>query len=119
MFGDTFVLPHSGGDVTMVKINQDGYSSEYMFRDSTSQYTAKIRHNRTKATSLKPSYDRHNVEITETIFATESVEEFTRKVYVVLELLPNDVDVENADALADWLIASTNANLDSLVGWES
>lgn len=119
MFGNTFVLPHSGGNITMVKINQDGYSSEYLFKDSDSQFIAKIRHNRTKATSTRPAYDRHNVEITETVFATTTDAEFTRKCYVVLEMLPNDTDISNADALADWLIASTNANLVSLAGWES
>lgn len=119
MFGNTLVLPHSGGNITLVKISQDGYTSEYLYRGTLSQYVAKIRHSRTKATNVRPSYDRHNVEITQTVFATAEVAEFTRKCYIVLEQLPNDVDVENADALADWLIASSDAALDSLIGWES
>lgn len=119
MFGNTFVLPHSGGDITMVKINQDGYSAEYLFKDGTSQHVAKIRHSRTKVTTARPSYDRHNVEIVETVWATAEVAEYTRKVYFVIEQLPTDLDVEIMDAIADWAIATTNSNLDSLMGWES
>lgn len=119
MLGDTLVLPHSGGDITLNKINQDGYSAEYLFKDADHQFVAKVRHSRTKATSSRPSYDRHNVEVVETIFATPTVDEYTRKIYVVLEQLPADVDVENADALADWLIATSDAKLDQLMNWES
>lgn len=119
MFGNTLVLPHSGGDVTMVKINQDGYSSEYLYRGALSQYRAKIRHTKTKATATRPSYDRHNVEVVETIFEAGDEAEYERKVYIVFETLPEDGDVENIDALADWAIATANSNLDSLVGWES
>lgn len=119
MLGDTFVLPHSGGNVTMNRINQDGYSSEYLYRGALSQYVCKVRHSRTKATTLRLAYDRHNVEIVETVFATATDDEYTRKVYFVFEHLPVDDDVENVDALADWAIATTNSNLDALVGWES
>jgi hypothetical protein len=119
MLGDTLTLPHSGGDVVLVKVNQDGYSSEYLFKDATHQYIAKVRHSRTKATTARPSYDRHNVEVVETIYATEGVDEYTRKCYIVLEQLPADVDVEIADALADWLIATSDLVLDKLMGWES
>lgn len=119
MLGDTFVIPHSGGDITCEKINQDSYSSEYMFRDTTHQFVVRVRHSKTKVTELRPSYDRHNVEIVETIFETSTVDEYTRKVYIVIEQLPSDVDVENVDALADWAIATANSNLDALMGWES
>lgn len=119
MFGNTFVLPHADGNITCVKVNQDGYSSEYLYKDATEQYVVRIRHNRTKATAARPSYDRHNVEVTQTVFATAEVAEYTRKVYIVMEQLPSDVDIKNADALADWAIATANSNLVSLMGWES
>lgn len=114
MFGNTLVLPHADGNITLVKINQDQYSSEYMFRNTTHMVTAKIRH-----TTTKTGNDRHNVEISQKIFATQSAEEVNRKVYVVLEQSKTDTDVKLTDALADWLIASTNANVTSLLGWES
>lgn len=118
-FGSTFTLPHADGNVVAVKINQDGYASEYLIRSATSQYTIRIRHSKTKATASRPSYDRHNVEVTQLVFATAEVAEFERKTYVVIEQLPGDLDVKNLDALSDWLIATSNANILSLLGWES
>lgn len=114
MFGNTLIIPHADGNVTCVKINQDGYSSEYLYRSATKTVSAKIRHTTTKA-----ALERHNVEFTETIFATDVAVEIVRKVYIVLEIAKSDTDVKLTDALADWLIATANANVTSLLGWES
>lgn len=114
MFGNTLTIPHADGNIVCVKINQDGYSSEYLFRDATMQVSAKIRHTETKA-----GMDRHNVEFTQTVFATAEAAEIVRKVYIVLEQSKGDMDVKLTDALSDWLIATANANVTSLLGWES
>lgn len=119
MLGNTLVLPQVGGDITLIKINQDGYSSEYLFRNATTQYRARIRHTKTSANSTRPSYDRHNFEVVQTVFAAGAVAEYERKFYYVLELLPGDTSVALADAACDLAIASVNAFLTSLVGWES
>lgn len=119
MFGNTLTLPHADGNIVLIKINQDSYASEYLYRGSLSEVRARIRHTKTKASGDRPSYDRHNVEITRTVFATEAAPEYTRKVYVVIEQLPNDSDVKETDALCDWLIATANANTTSLLNWES
>lgn len=119
MFGNTFVLPHADGNVTAVKINQDGYTSEYLAKSATAEYSIRIRHSKTKATASRPSQDRHNVEVVQTVYATAEVAEFQRKFYVVWEVKPSDSDVKLADACADWLIASAGANLTSLLNWES
>lgn len=119
MLGNTLVLPQAGGNITLVKINQDQYSSEYLFRDATSQYRARIRHTKTAAKADKPAYDRHNFEVVQTIFASGEVAEYERKFYFVLEHLPQDSSVALADAVADLAIATTDAFLVSLIGWES
>lgn len=119
MLGNTLVLPQVGGNITLTKINQDGYSSEYLFRNSTSQYRARIRHTKTTATATRPSYDRHNFEVVQTIFAAGDVAEYERKFYFVLEHLPNDTSIALADAAANLAIASSDAFLVSLLGWES
>lgn len=113
-FSNTLTIPHADGNIVLTKINQDGYSSEYRFRNSVHEVKAIIRHTETKA-----GKDRHNVEFSQTIFATESVAEISRKVYIVLEQSKSDVDVKLTDALADWLIASSDAAIASLLGWES
>lgn len=115
MLGNTLVL----GAVTLTKINQDQYSSEYMFRNTTHQYVARIRHTKTKAQNGKLSHDRHNFEVVQTVFAAGEVAEYERKFYFVAEHLPSDPSVVLADEVADLCIASTNAFLVSLFGWES
>lgn len=120
MLGDTIVLPQVGGNITCKKINQDAYSSEYLFRDATSQYRVKVRHTKTNPTPTRPaSYDRHNFEAVQTVFAAGDVAEYERKFYFVIEHKPGDTSVALADAVADLAIASSNALLVSLLGWES
>jgi hypothetical protein len=55
----------------------------------------------------------------ETIFQAGDVAAYERKFYFVIEQLPNDVSVANVDAVADLMIASTDAFLNALMGWES
>jgi hypothetical protein len=47
--------------------------------------------------------------------------EYHRKIYIVLETLASDgvLVVAEADAIADWMIATSNSNLEALIGWES
>jgi hypothetical protein len=117
MLGDTFTVPHEDGDVICAKINQDGYSAEYLYRDTTHEVKVKVRHSKVAATVARAAHDRHNVEIVETVFADGDDAEYDRKVYLVFEVIPGDTDSKLVDALADWVIASTN--IEKLAGWES
>lgn len=113
------VLPVAGGSISMPKINQDSYSSEYLFRNSTEQYRAIIRHSKTKATATRPAYDRHNFEVIRTVWAAGGVDEYDEKFYFVMESLPSDAEIKVGDAVADLLIASSNAFQVALLGWEN
>lgn len=115
--GSSIVLPLSSGSVTLQKINQDNYASEFFYKDSTHQYQLRIRHSESKQDGV--IYDRHNVELVETIFATPTVPEYRRKTYFVIEQLPADVSVVNTDGLFDYGIAASNAFLNDLFGWQS
>lgn len=119
MLGNTLVLPLSSGNVTLVKINQDAYSSEYALRTSTLVWTAKIRHSKVKAPNTAQMYDRHNFEVVKVTLATAEVPEFYQKFFFVDERKPGDTDVVLADGIADHVIASSNAFIASLVQWES
>jgi hypothetical protein len=120
MLGSTLTLPQSGGDIVLVKVNSgDPYSSEYKFRNSTSMYVAKIRHSNVTKGVDKVKYDRHNLEVTQTIFAASGVAEYERKFYFVFECLPSDTSVALYNAICVLAVASTNALLVSLGGWES
>lgn len=118
MLGNTITI-NDGVSRVLVKINQDSYSSEYLFRDSTLQYVMKIRHSRTKATATKPSYDRHNVEVVKTVYATGSTPQVDTKFYFVMEQEANNANVALADSICDLCIASTNSFLVDLLGWQN
>jgi hypothetical protein len=117
MLGSTFVIGFASGNKTLPLIKQDGYAAEYYLREALVSYRVRVRHS--NATRDGVTYDRHNVEIVKTTFAVGAVPEFTHTCYVVIELLPGDTFLEAADALADWLIASSNANVTKIINWES
>lgn len=119
MLGNTLVLPQVGGDITCVRINQDLYSSEYQFKSSLSQYNVKVRHVKTGARNGVPSYDRHNVEVVQTIYAAGDVAEYYRKFYFVWEVLPSETSKDLPDAVADLMIVTSGAFLTAILNWES
>lgn len=117
MLGSTFVLGLASGSKTLALVNQDGYGAEYYLRETLKSYRVRVRHSNQTVAGLK--YDRHNVEVVITTFATSTTPESTHTAYLVVQLLPGDTNVEPMDALADWSIATSNSNLTKLYGWES
>lgn len=120
MFADTITLALPAiGNITVVRINQDNFTSEYQFRDATHQVNLRIRH--TKVTDKKRNqvYDRHNVEVARVIFATATTAEFVQKCYMVWETLPSDGAQATPGALAAWMQSSSPANLAKLAALES
>ena len=120
MLGNTLTLPQAGGDIVLVRINQDSYSSEYMFRTTTEEYRAKIRHTTVNANTQRDvAYDRHNFEVVHTVYAAGAVPQYDRKFYFVFEHKPGDTSVALVDAVADLMILTSNAFVKSLAAWES
>jgi len=118
MLGDTFVLGLASGSKTLPKVNSgQDYASEYYLRESLKSYRVRVRHSTTTVNGVV--YNRHNVEVYIVTFATSTTAEFYHKAYFVIELLPSDTFVEAMDALADWSIATSNANLVKILGGES
>lgn len=118
MIGNTITI-NNGAEKVLTLINQDAYASEYLLKDSASEFRLRIRHSKTKATATRVAMDRHNVELIETVYASGEVPEYERKFYMVIENKPDDLEVKNVDAIADLCIATSNAFLDQLMGWES
>lgn len=119
MLGDTLAITVNAVAKTLRKINQDAYSAEYLLRETTQEFRMKIRHSAEKALVSGLPMDRHNAELTQTIFPSVTYPTgLTRQVYVVLRNAKSDAatDVDYlSDALADW----TKTNAPALVGWES
>ena len=117
-FAGTQAVTFAGGSKTLVKVNQDSYSSEYYLRESTAEYRMKIRHTKSIVGGL--AVDRHNVEITQLTFAVpDTSPEYTQKAYFVFEAPPPYIAVTPMSGLCAWATASTNEALTNLMGWQS
>lgn len=122
MLGDTLTVTvgGSGGTARICsKINQDSYSSEYLNRLTTDEIRVKIRHSIEAGSATKPKMDRHNVEFTQTVFATSTVPERIRQCYIVVRNSSADdaaLVSDMGESLSFWL---TQANFLKIIGWES
>lgn len=119
-FGSTLTLVINGGNKVLNRINQDNYGSEYFLRGTTDEYRVKIRHSKEAAQKDGTVNDRHNVEITHTIYATSSTKQVVRQFYLVGRV-PQDDDLTNAGYLfagvVDYL---DNATVQSdVLTWQS
>lgn len=122
MYGDsiTITLGGTGGtDRVLNKINQDNYSSEYLNRISTDEVRMRVRHTKESPKNGAIALDRHNVEITQTIFATLTEPEAIRQFYFVFRATPGDTESEVVDVAEGAVLWADSANLVKLLGWES
>jgi hypothetical protein len=120
MLANTLTLPQAGGDKVLTKIKEQDYTSEFVLLSSLDEYRCRVRHQKMSATTARPYIaDRHNVEVVQTIYAAGSVPQYERKFYFVIETKPGDTATVLADAVADLMIATSNAFLTAMANWES
>lgn len=118
MFGDSISITVNAVAKTLKKINQDSYSSEYLLRETTGEFRLRIRHSKEKALIRGENMDRHNVELTRTIFGVAPDDGYS---IIVSTTFRNPIRVDGvevdqlSDGLADWV----KANGVLLCGWES
>lgn len=114
---DPTVLTLARGSTSLIRINQDKFTSQFRFNDAVSKVEMNVRHSSVVREGL--TYDRHNIELLETIYATSTVAQLTRKCYLVFEQPSSDVSIVNVTGLLTGLTAGTNALLTKLMNWES
>jgi len=117
MLGNTQVLTIAGSAKTLTLINQDQYGAEYYLRESTQEFRMKIRHSYAKGDNGQQP--RHNVELTRVVFATATTPKYIDKDYRVRQADDGRSTVDLAAALNAWEVASTNAMLTRMEGFES
>jgi len=123
MFGDTITitLDGSGGTPRVCsKINQDGYSAEYLNRISTDEIRVKIRHSKESPKNGETyQVERHNVLVTQVVFPTLTSPERFREVSFTQRNRPDDavLDITNLGEGITFFL--TDTNLDKLYLWES
>lgn len=118
-FGNSVTIKVNAVDKVCPRINQDSYGSEYLLREATQEFRVKIRHSR-EGNAKVPGMDRHNVEITQIVYKTETTPEVSRVAYAVLRNGYDD-DATKAGyvdkALADFLASGTV--IADLIGWQN
>jgi hypothetical protein len=111
-------LGGSGGTAkSLPKINQDAYGSEYFLREATQEFRVRIRHLRETPKTGELPLERHNFELTQTIYGTNGAPDKVRQVYTVLRA--NKVDtladvVDLGEALSYYL---DGTHYGDLIGW--
>lgn len=117
MLADPFVL----GSESLPRIQEGNGSAIYSFTRASglSKIVLTIRHSVVGGKNGDQKYDRANVEVRETVFATSTVPEYYKLDYTVSQRKQGDVSVVNIDNLCDYFIAGTNANLIRILSGES
>lgn len=119
MLGDTISFTVNAVAKALKKINQDGYSSEYLLREASGEYRAKVRHQQEKNLLNGQAMDRHQVELSYLEYATEALPAGRlTTVYTVIRS-PVGRDSTAVGYLVDALGVFVNANDQAVIGWES
>jgi hypothetical protein len=118
MIGDTLTVTYDSVANTLVKINQDQYSSEYLKRTATEELRVRIRNTNESSAKGQNPFERHQVELTRTEYDTVNGDRiFTASTVIRLRRGTNpDVAEKVALALCGMLNASF---VDKVVNWES
>lgn len=122
MLGDTVTVTLGGSGGTervLKKINQDNYAAEYLDRATSDEVRLRVRHTVETPKAGQVALDRHNVELTQTVFATETDPEYTRQYYTVFRLAKGDVAAECVDVAEALTYLSDATFLGKIAGWES
>nr|UJQ85888.1 MAG: hypothetical protein 2 [Leviviridae sp.] len=121
MFGDTITVTINAVAKVLSKINQDGYSSEYLLRADTEEFRMRIR-NTTYADKTRggKKVDRHNVELVHRVYAVAPATVDTiRKAYSIIENDQGDPSTAVVKFGAGMFAFHTEANITKLFNFES
>lgn len=121
MFADPAVLTVNGVAKSLVRVNQDKYSSEYMLRSATDEYRLFIRNvTRTEKSRNSVKIDRHTVDFTHVVFPVAPATTSTvRKVYTVIENQQGDTLTDPIKVAVALLAFLTEAKITQLTNFES
>lgn len=118
MFSDTLTITVDAVDKSLVRINQDGYGSEYLLREDTGEFSLRIRSSSyVRGNGVKVS--RHNAEFIHTLYGSDGNPPIIRKTYIIFEDDKGDT-LASAKAVVNGFVGFlTDANVEKMLNWES
>lgn len=120
MFTDPSILTVNAVAKSLIRINQDGYSSEYLLRTGTDEFRLLIRNTTYVDKKRAVSIDRHNVDFTHTVFPVAPATLSTvRHAYAVIENQQGDTIVDPVKVAAALFVFLSEANITKLMNLES
>lgn len=118
-FADPLVITVNAVAKNLARINSgDSYANEYFLREALQEYRVKIRHS-SYTNAAKVLTDRHNMEFTNTVYATPTAAELVRKSYVVYEHARADTDAAVLQDANGFIAFNTSGNIQKLLNQES
>jgi hypothetical protein len=120
MFTDPTVVTINAIAKNLIRINQDGYSSEYLLKEATGEYRLRIRNSSYTDKTRGKKVDRHNVELVHTIYPVAPATQPTiRKDYHVFEMDVGDDAALMAKLVAGLSAYVSEANATKMINFES
>jgi hypothetical protein len=120
-FPDTITITINAVAKNLLRIREDGYSSEYRLRNANVEdFRMNIRNSSYLEKSTGRTIDRHNVELVHTVYPVAPATIPTvRRFYSVLENQAVDTVVDPSKFAAGAAAFLTEANFTKLVNFES
>lgn len=105
-------------EITLNRVNQDNYSTEYRLKESDVTHTLLIRHSKEKAKQLGRAVERHNVTYTQQ-FVPSDIYPQGRQVqaYTVIRAGQEDATVETS-AVVNAVCNLTSEEAAGILNWE-
>lgn len=121
MFSDPITVTINAVAKNLIRISQDGYSSEYLLKETTGQYRLRIRNSSyVDKTRGGKKVDRHNVELIHEIYpVSPAIYSTIRKDYHVFEMDVGDDTSLMAKTVAALSAFVTEANATKMINFES
>lgn len=116
-FSDPITVTINAVAKALVKIREDGYSSEYLLRETDRNIRMKIRQSTYVTAGVK--VNRHVVELSSVIYATSTSKEISRKASYMFEAPESDGDIGLRDFVLGHVGFLTQANVVKLINLES
>jgi predicted nucleotide-binding protein (sugar kinase/HSP70/actin superfamily) len=121
MFADTITITVNSVAKVLTRVNQDGYSSEYLLRGATDEFRLTIRNNSfVDKTRGGKKIDRHTCQLIHNVYPVAPATVGTiRKAYTVFENEAVDGVTDPLNFDLGFIAFFTSANITKMLNWES